>query len=84
MKEEQMKKFFAAFAMLALLSAGSVWADDKKPAEPTKVAACCSPKCEMKDGKCVTKEAGKCTKDCAQPCCKPAAKSEHPKGEHPK
>ena len=78
-----MKKFLAAFAVLALLTAGTAFADDKK-AEPTKAAACCSPKCELKDGKCVTKEAGKCTKDCAQPCCKPKAKSEHPQGDHPK
>jgi len=79
-----MKKILAAFAVLALLSTSSAFAEDKKPAEPTKAAACCSPKCETKDGKCVTKQAGKCAKDCAQPCCKPAAKPEHPKGDHPK
>lgn len=78
-----MKKVFAAFAVLALLSAGSVFADEKKAEEPTKVAACCSPKCEIKKGKCVTHEAKKCAKDCAAACCKPP-KTEHPQGEHPK
>ena len=79
-----MKKVLAAFAVFALLTAGTAFADEKKPAEPTKVAACCSPKCEMKDGKCVTHEAKKCAKDCAALCCKPAPKPEHPKSEHPK
>ena len=79
-----MKKLLAAFAVLAILSAGSAFAEDKKPAEPAKVAACCSPKCDVKDGKCVTHEAKKCAKDCAAPCCKPATKAEHPKSEHPK
>jgi len=79
-----MKKLFVAFAILAVLFAGSVFADDTKPAAPAKVAACCAPKCEMKDGKCVTHEAKKCAKDCAAACCKPPAKSEHPKGDHPK
>lgn len=79
-----MRKLFAAFAMLAILAGGTAFADDKKPAEPAKAAACCSPKCEMKDGKCQTHEAKKCAKDCAAACCKPAKKAEHPKGEHPK
>ena len=77
-----MKKLLAAFAVFALLSAGTVFADEKT-VEPAEVA-CCSPKCEVKDGKCVTHEAKKCAKDCAAPCCKPAPKPEHPKGDHPK
>ncbi|HYN43308.1 MAG TPA: hypothetical protein VE129_16140 [Thermoanaerobaculia bacterium] len=79
-----MKKVLAAFAVFALLSAGTVFADEKKPVAPTVVAACCSPKCDVKDGKCVTHEAKKCAKECASPCCKPAPKPEHPKSEHPK
>jgi hypothetical protein len=78
-----MKKLFAAFAVLALLSSATAFADHPKAAEPAKVA-CCSPKCELKDGKCVTHEAKKCAKDCAAACCKPPAKTEHPKAEHPK
>ena len=79
-----MKKILVVFAVFALLSAGTAFADEKKPVEPAKVAACCSLKCEMKDDKCVTHEAKKCAKDCAALCCKPAPKPEHPKGEHPK
>lgn len=79
-----MKNLFAAFAVLVLLSSATAFADHPKAAEPTKVAACCSPKCELKDGKCVLHEAKKCAKDCAAPCCKPPATPEHPKGEHPK
>lgn len=79
-----MKKCLAAFAVLALLSAGTAFAGEKKPAEAPKAAACCSPKCEVKDGKCVTHEAKKCAKDCAAACCKPPAKPDHPKGDHPK
>ena len=77
------KNLFAAFAVLLLLSSATAFADHPKAAEPAKVA-CCSPKCELKDGKCVTHEAKKCAKDCAAPCCKPPAAPEHPKGEHPK
>ncbi|MCL4810332.1 MAG: hypothetical protein KJ062_21435 [Thermoanaerobaculia bacterium] len=78
-----MKKLFAAFAVLALLSSATAFAEHPKAAEPAK-AACCSSKCEMKDGKCVTHEAKKCAKDCAAACCKPPAKTETPKAEHPK
>lgn len=76
-----MKKLLAAFAVLALLSSATAFADQPKPAEPAK-AACCSPKCDVKDGKCANHEAKKCAKDCAAACCKPP-KAEHPKGEHP-
>jgi len=79
-----MKKLFPAFAVLALLVAGAAYAEDKKADAPAKVAACCTPKCDVKEGKCTTHEAKKCAKDCAAACCKPAKKAEHPKGEHPK
>jgi len=79
-----MKKLFPAFAVLALLVAGAAYAEDKKADAPAKVAACCTPKCDVKDGKCTTHEAKKCAKDCAAACCKPAKKAEHPKAEHPK
>ena len=78
-----MKKLFPAFAVLALLVAGAAYAEDKKADAPAKVAACCTPKCDVKEGKCTTHEAKKCAKDCAAACCKPAKKSEHPKGDHP-
>ena len=76
-----MKKLFPAFAVLALAVFGTAHAEEKKA---EKAAACCAPKCDLKDGKCATHEAKKCPKDCAAPCCKPAKKGEHPKGEHPK
>ena len=79
-----MKKLFPAFAILALLTAGAAQAQEKKADPAHKAHACCTPKCDMKDGKCATHEAKKCPKDCAAPCCKPAKKGEHPKGEHPK
>ncbi|MBK9372549.1 MAG: hypothetical protein IPN03_02110 [Holophagales bacterium] len=78
-----MKNLLAAFAVLLLLSSATAFADHPKATEPAKVA-CCSPKCELKDGKCATHEAKKCAKDCAATCCKPPATPEHPKGEHPK
>lgn len=78
-----MKKYLAAFAVLALLSSATAFSDHPKAAEPAKVA-CCSPKCDVTDGKCATHEAKKCAKDCAALCCKPPAKPEHPKAEHPK
>lgn len=70
-----MKKFFAAAIVLALFAVPAL-AQDKKPEAKPAAAACCSPKCEVKDGKCVKAEAKKCAKDCAQPCCK---KAEAPK-----
>jgi hypothetical protein len=73
------KKLFAAFAVLAILSAPA-FAEEKK-AEPAKpaAAACCMPECKMEKGKCATHEAKKCAKDCAKPCCKMDKKAEEPK-----
>ena len=79
-----MKKLFSAFAVLALLATSAAFAQEKKAEEPAKAVACCSPKCDLKEGKCATHQAKKCAKDCAAPCCKPAKKGDHPKGEHPK
>jgi hypothetical protein len=79
-----MKKLFSAFAVLALVAAGAVQAQEKKGEAHPKAAACCGAKCDMKDGKCTAHEAKKCAKDCAAACCKPAKKGDHPKGEHPK
>ena len=75
-----MNKLVSAFALTGLLATGAAFGDEKK-AEP---AACCAPKCDMKDGSCATHKAKKCAKNCAAACCKPAKKHEHPKGEHPK
>jgi hypothetical protein len=70
-----MKRFIATAIVLALFAVPAL-AQDKKPESKPDVkpaaAACCTPKCEMKDGKCVKAEAKKCEKDCAQPCCKKA------------
>jgi hypothetical protein len=76
-KEEEfhVKKLFAAFAVLAILSAPA-FAEDKPKAEAPKASACCMPECKMDKGKCTTHEAKKCEKDCAKPCCK---KAEEPK-----
>lgn len=79
-----MKKLIPAFAILALMAAGTAYAEDKKASETPKSAACCAPKCEVKDGKCTAHASKKCAKDCAAACCKPAKKGEHPKGDHPK
>lgn len=79
-----MNRLFSAFAVLSLMAAGTAFAQEKKGEHPAKAAACCSPKCEVKDGKCTLHQSKKCAKDCAAPCCKPARKAEHPKGEHPK
>jgi hypothetical protein len=66
-----MKKFFAAAVVLALFAVPAL-AEDKKPETKPAAPACCAPKCEVKDAKCVKSEAKKCEKDCAQPCCKKA------------
>ena len=79
-----MKKLFPAFAVLALMAAGAAYSQEKKAEHPAKAAACCAPKCDVKEDKCAMHEAKKCAKDCAAPCCKPAKKGEHPKAEHPK
>ena len=68
-----MKKFLALAAVIALCSAPAFAADEKKPADaPKAAAACCEPKCEMKDGKCAMAAKKGCAKDCKHACCKPA------------